>query len=919
MSKKKKVLLIGWDAADWKVINPLMDAGQMPALESLVNQGVMGNIATLDPPFSPMLWTSIATGKTADKHGVLGFTEPDPEGIGMRPITSSSRKVKAIWNILTQKGYKTHVVGWWPTYPVEPINGIMLSDNFASCNQPPNQWKLRDKTVHPENLSQFFNAFRIHPAELTQEHLLPFVPKADKIDQSKDKRLYQIAKNIAEASSYHAAATWIMDNKEWDFMAIYLVAIDHFCHGFMNYHPPKMKNVSEDDFEIYKDVVNSAYRFHDMMLDTLLKKTDEDTTVILISDHGFHSDHLRPAFIPSESAGPSYQHRDYGVICMKGPGIKKDERIYGASLMNITPTILSIYGLPIGEDMDAAPLVQAFENTPSLEMIDSWDMVDGNAGMLDRKNDVDPKANFEELKQLIELGYIEDPGDDVKEATAKALVDQNYNLARVYLGSNRHDMAIPLLEELQQKDPTEPHFALHLLSAYLETNRLDKADKLQKECSELYPKLILTKEEVDKIIEEIAKIIEEDPNKREDKLVKKRQREIKKSSTQKMAIEQLKIIEFDILIHRNKLNEALEKIKILGNNIPDRKILFSKLANLHLKLKNWEEAEALFIKLLKIEQENPRYHDGLAIAYLNQEKYEEAAGSALDAVGLMHFFPYAHFHLGEALFQMESFEHAANAYEICLQQIPKYGKARNRLIEIYEKHLPNSEKLALNKAYFESEDSIVQPKEEEIQAINNMEFKNINRNLKDPIYIVSGLPRSGTSMMMQMMEKAGIPVLTDGVRKPDENNPKGYYEHEGVKSLARNKAWLNDAQGKVVKVIAQQLKYLPEKYNYNIVFMLRDIKEIIASQHVMLSRNGKKSAYPVALENKFRISLLQITEWAKKRHNVKITFINHANTLEQPLLTAQIIKELTKSQSTLDNLACVVDEKLYRQKNKNNI
>lgn len=180
MPNRKKVLLIGWDAADWKIINPLMDAGKMPALESLVNNGVMGNIATLEPPFSPMLWTSIATGKLADKHGVMGFTEPDPEGIGMKPISNMSRKVKAVWNILTQKNYKTHVLGWWPTHPVEPINGIMISNNYAQCEQAPDNWHMPDNTVHPAELSAFFNELRIHPAELTQEHLLPFVPNAKK-------------------------------------------------------------------------------------------------------------------------------------------------------------------------------------------------------------------------------------------------------------------------------------------------------------------------------------------------------------------------------------------------------------------------------------------------------------------------------------------------------------------------------------------------------------------------------------------------------------------------------------------------------------------------------------------------------------------------------------------------------------------
>src|SRR5580658_9388601 len=104
----KKVLLIGWDAADWKIINPLMDRGLLPTLEDFVDHGVMGNLATLHPILSPMLWNSVATGMRPDKHGILGFVEPDPQNGRVRPVASTSRKVKAIWNILTQRGYKTH-------------------------------------------------------------------------------------------------------------------------------------------------------------------------------------------------------------------------------------------------------------------------------------------------------------------------------------------------------------------------------------------------------------------------------------------------------------------------------------------------------------------------------------------------------------------------------------------------------------------------------------------------------------------------------------------------------------------------------------------------------------------------------------------------------------------------------------------
>ena len=122
---KKKVLLIGWDAADWRAIHPLVDQGKMPAMEHFINHGVIGDLATLQPVLSPMLWTSIATGKRPYKNGVHGFTEPDPVTGGIRPVTNLSRKTKAIWNILNQQGLKSNVVGWWPSNPAEPILSLI--------------------------------------------------------------------------------------------------------------------------------------------------------------------------------------------------------------------------------------------------------------------------------------------------------------------------------------------------------------------------------------------------------------------------------------------------------------------------------------------------------------------------------------------------------------------------------------------------------------------------------------------------------------------------------------------------------------------------------------------------------------------------------------------------------------------------
>ena len=154
---------------------------------------------------------------------------------------------------------------------------------------------------------------------------------------------------LCECTSVQSAATHLLETQPWDFAAIYFDAIDHFCHGYMKYHPPRQDHVSEADFRLFKDVVTTGYIYHDMMLGRMLEFVGDDVTVILMSDHGFHPDHLRPKQIPAEPAGPAAEHRDFGIFVACGPGIKQDELVHGASLLDIAPTILTIFGLPIGE------------------------------------------------------------------------------------------------------------------------------------------------------------------------------------------------------------------------------------------------------------------------------------------------------------------------------------------------------------------------------------------------------------------------------------------------------------------------------------------------------------------------------------------------------------------------------------------
>jgi tetratricopeptide (TPR) repeat protein len=679
----KKVLLIGWDAADWKVINPLLDQGLMPTLDGFINQGVMGNLATLRPILSPMLWNSIATGKRANKHGIHGFMEPDTQNGGIRPVSSTSRKVKAIWNILTQRGYKTHVLGWFAGHPAEPINGISVSDLYPYATAPADKpWPLPPGAVHPENLRDTFAGLRMHPGDVTEAAILPWIPRAAEIDQEKDKGLMSFAKILSENCSIHNAATWILQNEPWDFLAVYYNGIDHFCHGFMHYHPPRMEGIPEDRYEIYKDVVNGAYRFHDMMLETLLDLAGPDATVLLVSDHGFHSDHLRPRGIPAEPAGPAIQHRPFGIFCMKGPHVQQDERIYGATLLDITPTILTLFGLPVGADMDGRVLVQAFEESPQITRIPSWEQESGECGMHPSDLRMDPAAAQAVLQQFVALGYIQPPSEDQSKAVASAVREANYNLARDYLDCGRPDDALPLLEDLARNDPKQSRFQMHLAQCFLALSRRAAA----KEILQALITADLNPPEAEAKGEQPDALAAADRNQTPQALAPEipTQTEIpeaaapetitaetttprdKQANPRPWADLLMGVIHFE----EGDMEAALASLLKAEQSDPRLPNLHLRIGETYLRQKRTDDAGRAFQQALDIDGDSPEAHLGLAMVRLRQRRNEEAAEQALLAVGLQHFLPLGHFYLGVALARLGHRQRAMLAFETSLSMLP---------------------------------------------------------------------------------------------------------------------------------------------------------------------------------------------------------------------------------------------------------
>jgi predicted AlkP superfamily phosphohydrolase/phosphomutase/tetratricopeptide (TPR) repeat protein len=897
--ERRKVLLIGWDGADWEHIHPLLDEGLLPNLELLLERGVMGNLATLQPVLSPMLWNSIATGKLADKHGVHGFMEPDPDSGGARPFSSLSRKCKAIWNILNQEGYRSNVVGWWASHPAEPINGAIVTNMFNQVQREP--LRVPPGTIHPAEREEELGDLRVEPGELTSEDILPFIPKAAEIDQDKDPRLRAFVKVLSDCASTQAVVTQMMEDGEWDFTAVYFDTIDHFCHGFAEFHPPRQEHIPEESFEIYKDVLRTAYRFHDIMLARQLELAGPDALVLLCSDHGFHSRHLRPRVTPREPAGPAVWHRDMGIFVLSGPGIRKDERIYGANIIDVTPTLLAAMGLPVGDDMDGRVLIDVFEKTPQVRTVPSWEDVPGEDGRHPPGTRIDPDWSERLTKQFVALGYVEDHSGDRDKAAESAQTESDYNLARVYFSSRRYEEAIPLFEKLMAAFPWEDRFIQHLTVALMRSG-------YSQQCLDLiaasYPGAWTP------------------PN-----LMMTRVFAILGVEGREAAIEAFHAIPEQALSHPRMRRQVGTILSNLGR---------------------LEEAAEQLEQAIADDADDYAAMGELAKVLLKQRRWEESADRAMDSVARLHQQPKVHYTLGQALLRLGYLEQAAHAFEVALAMRPGMYGAHRRLSVLYAKQLNNPdgaarhhvaarkllEKQRARRTSRQPERARkkwtipdLPPPEERLAQLKkermSPEEREVLKGTSGKTFtIVSGLPRSGTSLMMQMLDAAGMSPQTDGIRKADEDNPRGYWEWESLKQTADLKQLFDETEGleqRAIKVVSALVPTLPIEHSYRIIFMLRPLEEVARSQARMIERLGTEGAGrdEAMLIEELKEHRERVMVHLQRQKNVKVLPVRFPVLVANPEAVCGLVAEfLGESLARPEALGSVIDPALYRQRSE---
>ena len=416
-------LLVGWDAADWQVMTPLLTSGKMPHLTALMDGGVQAQLATMDPPISPMLWSTIATAQWPSKHGIHGFTEI--ENGTVRAVRGASLQVPTYWDVLEENGFPCTTVGWWPSHPApESKSGGVRISNLA----PAEDGNWIDAGIRPSYLQPIAKALLLQPEEIPAQAIALFFPNLEV--SSEDEIVRSVLKITTHALNVHTLATLALAYGNQAHASIYYDALDHYKHLGMKYHPPQLPGVTDEAFTKYKHIVTAAYRLHDLFLDVLLGFTNEKSTTFLISDHGFKSGDERWGQLPDHAGAPALEHRHFGVFLAKGSAVNIAALTSGLTLLDIAPTLLAVHQLKAIPDMKGrvAPCITAKLKASGVPAVSKRRSEDQESITLESSM----------LSDLIAMGYLD---ANAAEVTDQRLLENSYYLARSLRAEGRPEDA----------------------------------------------------------------------------------------------------------------------------------------------------------------------------------------------------------------------------------------------------------------------------------------------------------------------------------------------------------------------------------------------------------------------------------------------------------------------------------------------
>ena len=349
-----KLLVVGWDGGDWEIIDGLIEQGKLPNLKRLIDDGVRAKLLSISPMLSPVIWTSMATGVEPGRHGILDFIVADPTDGTTQPVTSAQRQVPTVWEMLSRSGVQSGVVGWWASWPADPLRGYLVSDRIAyqlfGFESDPD--RAEGKTWPPE-LYEEIRPWLVSPEAIEWTTVQPYLAgertRPADFNAEETAMLDQFRTLLASGQTYLRIATELGQRFSPQLEVVYFEGTDTAAHLFMPFRKPALPGVAADGIESFHAIVDRYYETADRYLGELLADRDESWTVMVVSDHGFASDATRPRSTDSRigHGAAADWHRRFGILVLSGahvvPGTVLDE----ASIYDIAPTTLALFGQPV--------------------------------------------------------------------------------------------------------------------------------------------------------------------------------------------------------------------------------------------------------------------------------------------------------------------------------------------------------------------------------------------------------------------------------------------------------------------------------------------------------------------------------------------------------------------------------------------
>jgi len=420
-TKATKVVVLGFDGASWDTIEPSIRAGKLPYLERLRSESAWGPLETFKPTKSPVIWTSIATGMTMEKHGILDFVYLKENDLPV-PFDNSERREPSVWQILDHFGKRSVVVNWFVTYPPDAIDGIMVSNRFrrALLLGPERRARMKD-TVHPPELfDRLAPLLDLDYEEARRERKLPDLGEIYRTLQAKESLddvpvLKDYGVYVAQEALIENLALDLYRTEGFDFFAVYFRLPDIVQHVALHLIEPdrveetlsamaegRLAPEERDRFqEELSRVLLPYYQYMERILESYVTAPgSEDTHFILVSDHGFslHPGGYDHYHIPESEPPPS------GIFLMRGP-LARPGRTTTMNVHDIAPTILHLFDLPVGSTMDGKPATDLLdlERSVRFELYSREIMRTAAPG---RDQELDREIQEKTLRELRSLGYI---------------------------------------------------------------------------------------------------------------------------------------------------------------------------------------------------------------------------------------------------------------------------------------------------------------------------------------------------------------------------------------------------------------------------------------------------------------------------------------------------------------------------------